>query len=54
MSGRIRRCTADNTYTLLPGCPVCGHATVTAHPARFSVQDRFGKYRQRAKGNLHD
>ncbi|OPY48523.1 MAG: Ribosome biogenesis protein Nop10 [Methanoregulaceae archaeon PtaU1.Bin222] len=45
MSGRLRRCPGDRTYTLKPVCPVCGKPTVTAHPARFSPQDRYGKYR---------
>ncbi|MDD3136555.1 MAG: RNA-protein complex protein Nop10 [Methanoregula sp.] len=49
MSGRIRRCTADHTYTLSLICPVCNQPTATAHPARFSVQDRYGKYRRMAK-----
>ncbi|MEN6442628.1 MAG: RNA-protein complex protein Nop10 [Methanoregula sp.] len=49
MSGRIRRCTADNIYTLSFICPICGKPTDNAHPARFSVQDRFGKYRRMAK-----
>ncbi len=49
MSGKIRRCGADNTYTLSLLCPVCGGPTSIAHPARFSVQDRFGKYRRMAK-----
>ena len=52
MTGRIRRCNADNSYTLLPVCPVCGRATATAHPARFSIQDRYGKYRRNTKGEL--
>ena len=49
MSGKIRRCGADNTYTLSLVCPVCGGSTSLAHPARFSVQDRFGKYRRVSK-----
>ncbi|MDD1701679.1 MAG: RNA-protein complex protein Nop10 [Methanoregula sp.] len=49
MSGHIRRCSADNTYTLSFICPRCGKPTAVAHPARFSVQDRFGTYRRKAK-----
>ncbi|HNX18221.1 MAG TPA: RNA-protein complex protein Nop10 [Methanoregula sp.] len=49
MSGKIRRCSTDNTYTLSLICPVCGGPTSVAHPARFSVQDRFGKYRRMVK-----
>ncbi|HVP97170.1 RNA-protein complex protein Nop10 [Methanoregula sp.] len=49
MSGKIRRCSADHTYTLSLQCPVCGRPTAIAHPARFSVQDRFGLFRRMAK-----
>ena len=31
-------------------CPVCGGPTSTAHPPRFSPEDRYGEYRRRAKG----
>jgi len=55
MSGRIRRCPKDHTYTLLPSCPACGTVTVPAHPARFSVQDRYGRYRRMARQEMrHD
>ncbi|MDN7025160.1 RNA-protein complex protein Nop10 [Methanoculleus sp. FWC-SCC1] len=46
MSNRIRRCAHDQTYTLSETCPVCGRPTRTAHPARFSPQDRHGRYRR--------
>jgi H/ACA ribonucleoprotein complex subunit 3 len=46
MTGRIRRCPHDRTYTLAMTCPACGAPTVTAHPARFSPEDKYGKYRR--------
>ncbi|WP_128692968.1 RNA-protein complex protein Nop10 [Methanoculleus taiwanensis] len=46
MSGRIRRCAYDRTYTLRETCPACGCRTRVAHPARFSPQDRYGRYRR--------
>ena len=46
MTGRIRRCPVDRTYTLLPTCPTCGAPTETAHPAHFSPGDKYGKYRR--------
>ncbi|MDD1705585.1 MAG: RNA-protein complex protein Nop10 [Methanoregulaceae archaeon] len=46
MTGRIRRCPADMGYTLKDTCPACGTATVTPHPAHFSPEDRYGKYRR--------
>ncbi|MDD1716674.1 MAG: RNA-protein complex protein Nop10 [Methanoregulaceae archaeon] len=49
MTGRIRRCPYDRTYTLSSLCPLCGQPTRTAHPARFSPEDRYGSYRRAAR-----
>jgi len=46
MKGRIRRCSADHTYTLAAQCPVCNKQTDTAHPARYSPEDNYGEYRR--------
>ncbi|HUW85483.1 MAG TPA: RNA-protein complex protein Nop10 [Methanoregula sp.] len=51
MSGHIRQCTKDHTYTLSIACPVCGKPTFSAHPARFSLEDHYGKYRRLAKND---
>ncbi|HVP25427.1 MAG TPA: nucleolar RNA-binding Nop10p family protein [Methanomicrobiales archaeon] len=50
MSGRLRRCPVDSTYTLSLSCPCCGRPTGTAHPARYSPDDRRAAYRRRARG----
>ena len=39
-------CRACGAYTLHEPCPKCGGATRTPHPARFSPQDRWAKYRR--------
>ncbi|NYT06905.1 MAG: RNA-protein complex protein Nop10 [Methanomicrobiales archaeon] len=49
MTARIRRCPLDFTYTLRDTCPVCGNATASPHPARFSPEDRYGRYRRIAR-----
>ncbi|KUG14546.1 hypothetical protein ASZ90_015820 [hydrocarbon metagenome] len=49
MTGRIRRCPHDRTYTLQGACPICGSPTATPHPASFSPQDRYGEYRRRGR-----
>ncbi|MDE4907058.1 RNA-protein complex protein Nop10 [Methanogenium marinum] len=49
MAGKIRRCPSDGTYTLNFSCPACGNETRTAHPARYSPQDRLGKYRRKVR-----
>ena len=46
MTGHIRQCPNDHTYTLLKVCPMCGAVTVSVHPARYSPQDRYGSYRR--------
>jgi H/ACA ribonucleoprotein complex subunit 3 len=51
MSGHIRYCRKDHVYTLSAACPVCGNPSVIAHPARFSPEDRYGKYRRMAKND---
>ncbi len=42
----LRLCRACGQYTLRAACPKCGTATRTPHPARFSPQDRWGRYRR--------
>jgi H/ACA ribonucleoprotein complex subunit 3 len=42
----LRVCRGCGGYTLQSVCPKCGGATRTPHPARFSPQDRWAKYRR--------
>ena len=42
----LRVCPACRRYTLAAACRACGGATRSPHPARFSPQDRWGKYRR--------
>jgi H/ACA ribonucleoprotein complex subunit 3 len=41
----LHRCTKCGKYTLSEKCPSCGGAAVTAHPARYSPDDRYARYR---------
>lgn len=41
----MRRCVPCGRYTLREGCPKCGGETRSAHPARFSPDDRYMRYR---------
>jgi len=43
----LRRCSSCSRYTLQMKCPKCGGETVSPHPAKFSPQDRYIKYRVR-------
>jgi H/ACA ribonucleoprotein complex subunit 3 len=42
----LRRCRGCGKYTLAAACPHCGGVAGSPHPARFSPQDRWGKYRR--------
>ncbi len=39
------KCPDCKTYTLKEKCPVCGQQTATVHPARYSPDDRYARYR---------
>jgi H/ACA ribonucleoprotein complex subunit 3 len=43
---RLRRCRGCSGYSLRERCPLCGQSTGTPHPARFSPQDRWARYRR--------
>jgi H/ACA ribonucleoprotein complex subunit 3 len=49
MRFQIRRCSSCRAYTLEETCPKCGGPAESAHPAKFSPDDRYMRYRLRAK-----
>ena len=42
----LRRCRGCGRYSLREACPGCGGATAVPHPARYSPEDRYAKYRR--------
>ena len=42
---QMRRCSKCYNYTLKRECSKCGEDTVSVHPAKFSPDDRYMKYR---------
>ncbi len=42
----LRVCRGCGRYTLGAACPGCGAPSSSPHPARFSPEDRYGKYRR--------
>jgi H/ACA ribonucleoprotein complex subunit 3 len=42
----LRVCRGCGRYTMRTTCPACGGDTRTPHPARFSPEDRWGRYRR--------
>ncbi len=44
----INKCSMCSKYTLsTENCPECSGKTKSAHPARFSPEDKWGVYRRR-------
>ena len=41
----MRRCAECGRYTLRRECPKCGADTRSAHPARYSPDDKYARYR---------
>lgn len=41
----MRRCASCGRYTLKERCTGCGAATERAHPAKFSPDDKYMRYR---------
>jgi len=42
----LRRCKKCDRYTLRQDvCPICGNPVKIPHPAKFSLDDRYRKYR---------
>ncbi len=45
----IHYCQHCQQYTLETICKHCQQKTISKHPARFSPQDHYGKYRRQLK-----
>lgn len=49
MKFRMRKCKECNEYTLQEICPTCNNKSGVIYPARYSPQDKYGKYRRKLK-----
>ncbi len=51
MSKEILNCPKCKRYTLNKSCPKCSSETFSNMPAKFSIEDKYGKYRRIFKEN---
>ncbi len=51
MKTQILICKECNIFTLKNKCPGCNQNTITPKPAKFSLEDKYLKYRLTAKKN---
>ncbi|MBI4392198.1 MAG: RNA-protein complex protein Nop10 [Euryarchaeota archaeon] len=45
----LNKCRKCGIYTMKPACPSCGGNTGKPGPAKYSPEDRFGKYRRQLR-----
>ena len=45
MKGLMLKCVECGRYTLKEKCTNCGGKTITVHPAKYSPDDRYARYR---------
>jgi H/ACA ribonucleoprotein complex subunit 3 len=41
----VLKCSSCGKYTISEKCPYCGGKTVTVHPAKYSPDDKYARYR---------
>ncbi|HDN81394.1 MAG: RNA-protein complex protein Nop10 [Methanomicrobia archaeon] len=46
---KIRKCFSCGTYTFKQECPKCHSQTYYPKPPKFSLEDKYGKYRRKLK-----
>ena len=54
MRFQLRRCLGCRVYTIRDTCPGCGENAPLAHPARFSPDDKYARYRLASKYQTQD
>lgn len=54
MKREILKCIKCGAYTLKDKCPKDGEKTITPKPAKFSIDDRYGKWRREYKKNVQN
>jgi len=45
MRFQLRKCKKCNKYSLKESCSACNEKTVSVHPAKFSPDDKYMRYR---------
>ncbi len=45
MKFQLRKCAKCFQYTLKEKCSICNEQTISVHPAKFSPDDKYMRYR---------
>lgn len=50
----MKRCKSCGEYTLKDSCPYCTGEVGVIYPAKYSPEDKYGKYRRMLKEQMQD
>ncbi|RBQ24017.1 Ribosome biogenesis protein Nop10 [Candidatus Methanobinarius endosymbioticus] len=50
---KMRKCNSCNIYTIKNSCPTCDGETNVVYPPKYSIEDKYGKYRRKLKEETH-
>jgi len=54
MKMKMRRCNSCNLYTIKDVCPNCNGDLNVIYPPKYSIEDKYGKYRRKLKKETFD
>lgn len=52
MKMKMRKCNSCNIYTMKDVCPVCDGEVNVIYPPKYSIEDKYGKYRRKLKEEM--
>lgn len=53
MKTLLKKCGNCKLYTIKSICSKCNQDTISPLPPRFSIEDRYGKYRRKLKKQIN-
>jgi H/ACA ribonucleoprotein complex subunit 3 len=52
MKMKMHKCCSCNEYTINKICPNCGGNIKVVYPPKYSIEDKYGKYRRKLKEEM--
>ncbi|MDD3408985.1 MULTISPECIES: RNA-protein complex protein Nop10 [Methanobrevibacter] len=52
MKMKMRKCPLCDIYTIKDTCPNCGGELKVVYPPKYSIEDKYGKYRRKLKEEM--
>jgi H/ACA ribonucleoprotein complex subunit 3 len=54
MKMKMHKCNSCNVYTIKDVCPSCNGDLNVIYPPKYSIEDKYGKYRRKLKEEAFD